>query len=227
MSSLPSPRPDSRTTIIGTTGDGKTTAALWLLSQSDLSRPVVIFDYKRDPRDFIGLVRERAAKIVRPGWLPGKYDRGIYILRPVVDLDNDWITEVIWKTWQIAKGYSSGRVLFFDELNLVPRSTALKAVYEQGRSKGIQVITQTQEPVLIPRYVLSQASYFGIFQLVDRDRIMRVRDFVPIPKEFDLLRHEFYWYDVAEKKLSHIMPVPPGRETREEIAAQVPAPLWF
>src|SRR6476659_4299769 len=87
------PSSDNRTTVIGSTGSGKTQFSVWLLSTRDFNlRPWVIFDFKGDV-----LLDELGAK---PWTLisPPK-DPVLYIIRPLPG-DEMLVSNFFFKVWQ-------------------------------------------------------------------------------------------------------------------------------
>lgn len=196
------PGPEDRVIIIGPTGSGKTIMAGWLLSWQDMTRrPWVWLDFKDE--ELIDRVGSPPVRQLRLGDMPGK--RGFYRLR-VNPGDDDALEDWLWKVWR------RGNVgLLCDEVSLMPRRDAFKAILRQGRSKLIPVIACTQRPVDCDREVFSEAQYRVLYGIEDLHR-----DYPVIRGLFGgadvrraLPRHWSYWWDSKRKELLTLHPVPP------------------
>lgn len=215
------PRSDSRTTVIGGTGSGKTQFSSWLLSRADIdTRPWLAIDYKRD-RIFERLIRENVAPLVGVGHRFRRGDKGLVIMRPTFD-QNEQIDDVFRHIWR------RGRTgLWIDELYSVPNGDALNALYYQGRSKGIQIIASCQRPVDVTRFAISEADNFAIFTLRDQDDYRRVRGFVPSTALAENRpRYHCLWYDAARNAQFMLTPAPPAEDTISAIEARQPYRYW-
>lgn len=215
-------RPDSRATILGRTGSGKSRFALWLLSHADLAaRPWVIVDIKRD-RVFDRLVRSRAATLRRMGSYPGKSERGIQLYRPEMG-DNAGIEDLL------SALYRRGRCgIWLDEIHNLPQTTPLNALFSQGRSKSIQMITCTQRPRQITRSAFTEADYYSVFHFNDRQDINRASEFIPLPRGIELPRdHSSIWYDVRKNTLSRVLPVGTELSILDRIDDRSPGPYFW
>lgn len=215
------PARDSRTTIIGATGSGKTQFAAWLLSRSDLGqRPWIAIDYKRD-RLFNRLIRERVAPEVSLSKRFGKRERGLSIVRPQFG-DDEEIDRLFRHIWQ--RGNAG---VWIDELYSVPNGDPLNALYYQGRSKNIQIIASMQRPVDVTRFARSEATYFAIFNVADDDDLKTVKGFVRAPDLFTP-RPEYHclWYDAPHRAQYLLTPAPPLDTTVEAIRARQPWRYW-
>lgn len=186
--------------MYGMTGSGKTIAALWHLSLRNYTqRPWVIVNSKGDETiDAIPHTHELTL-----GDAPKK--AGLYIVRPVPGLDDDKLEETLWKVWERGK---TG--LFTDEGYMVPRrSKAFPALLTQGRSKQIPMITLSQRPVHMNRFVISEADFHQVFFLadeMDRDVVQR---FIPYDvSENRLPKYHSYYYDVSGDDFTGLKPVP-------------------
>lgn len=194
------PRFDKRTAVIGSTGSGKTQFAVWLLSTRDFDvRPWIIFDFKGD--ELIEAINPLEINVY--GAPPKK--PGLYVVRPIPGRDDKAVQEFLWKCWQqewlgiyIDEGYMMGN-----------RNPALNACLTQGRSKKIEMITLSQRPVWMSKFVFSESNFFAIMNLTLEDDRKFVSGYVG-GSEINLLpRYHSLWYN-ADAQEGHILkPVPP------------------
>jgi len=200
------PNSRQRTLVIGRTGSGKTVAAVWHLSNANfLSQPWIVFNHKQD--DLVNSIP--GAQFVGLDELPKK--PGIYIYSPMPDKDDEAVDELLWRIH--ARGKTG---IYIDEGYMIPpRSPALNAAYTQGRSKQIPMITLSQRPSRISRFAISESDFFQVFHLVDERDHDTVKGFISIPRGVKfgeindaLPKHHSMYYDVAQKKLEILSPVP-------------------
>lgn len=214
------PARDSRTTIIGATGSGKTQFASWLLSRADIDRrPWTVIDSKRDMP--FGKLLKAGVPEIGPSHQFGPRDRGLSIMRPKLD-DKDALDEFFRHLWKRGKAG-----LWIDELYSVPNGAPLEALYYQGRAKQIQIIGACQRPVDITRFARSEATHFAIFAVADDDDLKTVKGFVRAPDLF-LPRPEFHclWYDAPRRQQYLLTPAPALDNTINAIAARQPWRYW-
>jgi DNA helicase HerA-like ATPase len=214
------PKSNSRTVIVGKTGTGKTTFAAWILSQSNLSRPGIILDYKRE------ILFEQLRRSYRINVQTRNFhrpSRGLELLRPRPQVDVDEIEAVLWEMWR--KGNC---LIFIDEaLHLPANSRAMVNIMAQGRSKNIQVITCVQRPYYVSPFLISEASYYGIFRLTDKRDQDRIREFIPLEKDYlQPPDHYCYWYNDEKSTLSRLQPLDDVSTIIPDIASQLPARVW-
>jgi hypothetical protein len=153
------PGGDSRTTVIGATGSGKTTCGVWLLAHQRLDkRPWIIVDFKREGIfDVVGLPPIQSITLTsRPPRKPG-----LYLVSPRPDED-EILEAWLWRVWE-----RENTGLFIDEASLMPDKDAFRAILQQGRSKCIPTIACTQRPVDVKRALFSEASYFCVYRMQD------------------------------------------------------------
>jgi hypothetical protein len=207
--------------VIGQTGSGKTILGAWLLSKQRFDkRPWVCLDYKHE--ELWDKVGDPPMRPLRMGQMPGK--TGLYRL-PVRPDQDDELERWLWKVWE------RGNIgLFADEVSLVNSKAAFKAILRQGRSKRIPVIVCTQRPVDCDREVFTEAQYRAFFGLEDaRDyQVIRglfgdrdIRDQVT-----RLKRHWSLWYDVRQRSLTTLQPVPPPDTVAADLRKAAPY-SWF
>lgn len=192
------PKNSQRVSIVGRTGSGKTQFAAWLLSQAPFDKqPYVIIDYKYDDLlNSIDNIKEIGVneKVKHPG---------LYITHPQPG-DEDGIENFLWKVW------NQERVgLYIDEGYMIPKnSQAFTSILTQGRSKKIPIITLTQRPTFVNRFVFSESDYFGVFHLNDKRDHKTIEGFSPIDNEVRTPEYWCRWYDIAQDKVFHLRPVP-------------------
>lgn len=193
------PRYDKRTSVLGSTGSGKTQFAVWLLSLRDFDkRPWVIFDFKGD--ELIEAINPQEISIFdNPPKKPG-----LYVVRPIPEMHDEAVKNFLWKCW------AKGRIgLYIDEgYMLGARNPALNACLTQGRSKHIEMIVLSQRPKWMSKFVFSEANYFAVFNLTlaeDRDY---VRAYIGETNVTLLPRYHSLWYDVDKQEACQFGPVP-------------------
>lgn len=176
--------------IIGPTGNGKTTLGLQLLEATahpDL--PAVLFAMK--PKDdtidkFIKATKARGHDYRKVGnwppppsiWRPGKPDG--WIVQPKhtfnVDVDEPNHSEVFYRALQ--DSYKKGkRIVFADEAYSLDDELGLGryliTLWTKGRSMGTGLWAATQKPTHVPTWMYSQATH--VFLSYDPDKRARQR----------------------------------------------------
>lgn len=211
------PDKSDRTCIFGRTGSGKTTLATWLLSEADFDkRPYLIIDYKRE-KIFGRLQKAGAIRELDPGDVPRS--KGLHVIRPIPEDDDEAVTESLWKLWN--RGNAG---LYIDEGHLTPNSSALKSILVTGRSLGIQTTYISQRPVWIPHEAYSEAQHHVVFDLNDEDDRKIVGRFaMPEGRRVpNMPNHCCFWHDVGQAKRFSLDPVPREDILRARIADRAP-----
>jgi hypothetical protein len=211
------PGGDSRTTLIGATGTGKTTAGVWLLAKQRFDkRPWIVLDFKEEALfDAVGMPPIQAIGLSDK--MPKR--AGLYLVSPRPGQE-DLLEAFLWRLFDRA---NIG--LFVDEASLMPDRNAFRAILQQGRSRRIPVIACTQRPVEVKRGLFSEASYFGVFRLQDRRDYKVIEGFVPADLAAPLPGpHHWRWYDVAQNELLTLAPVPSPAHVAAELRDAVPPP---
>lgn len=193
------PRSDKRTAVIGSTGSGKTRFAVWLLSTRDFHRrPWIIFDFKGD--ELIEAINPQEISVL--GGVPTK--PGLYVVRPIPGLHDKAVEGFLWKCWRrenvgiyIDEGYMLGN-----------RNAALNACLTQGRSKNIEMITLSQRPVWMSKFVFSESNYFVIFNLTLEDDRKYVSSYIGGTAINLLPPYHSLWYDCNGQRGTVLQPVP-------------------
>jgi hypothetical protein len=210
------PGPDSRTTLIGATGTGKSTCAVWLWSHCNLNRPWIVIDFKQDEIfDEIGMPPLEPISLDAVPKKPGGY-----ILAPAPGSE-EGLEEWLWQIWE-----RGGLGLVIDEAALMPDKPAWQAILQQGRSKRIQVLACTQRPVFAKRALFSEASFFCVYRMQDRRDARVIEGFVPADLGRPLPQHHWYWYDVARNALLHMGPTPAPAAAAERMREALPTRVY-
>lgn len=212
------PGASDRLTVIGGTGTGKTTFAAWVLSKQRFDvRPWVCLDFKNE--ELWDLIGDPPMRDLALGKMPGK--RGLCRLH-VRPGDEDKLEDWLWKVWA-----HENIGLFCDEVSLIPKQNAFKAILRQGRSKRIPVISCTQRPVDCDREIFTESQFVSVFRLDD------VRDYKIIqgftrnaPIDRPLKDHWSYWYDKKAFAMSILRPSPPPDSIAKSLRTVAPY-SWF
>lgn len=214
------PGAEDRTVVIGPTGSGKTVAGAFILSQQRFDkRPWVCLDFKDEELwDKVGDPPMRPLKL---GDMPGK--TGLYRMR-VNPGQEEALEAWFWKVWH------HGNIgIFGDEMSLIGRSEAFRAVLRQGRSKRIPVIGCTQRPVGCDPELFSESGYRMLFGIGDEFRdypVIRGLFGPTADVRHPLPPHWSYWYDVKQRQCMVLRPVPPPATIASDLKSRAPH-SWF
>jgi hypothetical protein len=201
-------------TIYGMTGTGKTVAALWHLSERNFTEmPWIVIDFKGDSHI-------RALQGTKPILSGGKVpsEPGIYVARPIPESDEAWVEDLLWGIW-----HQGNTGLYVDEGYMIgSKSKAFNALLTQGRSKVVPMITLSQRPVWLSRFVISEAEFHQVFFLSDSQDREIVQRFIPYDiTERRLPRFHSWYYDVARDEFDGLKPVPKPSLIYSRIAARL------
>ncbi len=208
------PAKDKRTVVVGSTGSGKTFLAVWLLSTRDFHiRPWIIIDYKRDK-----LISQLGAQEISVKDKPPT-KAGLYVVRPIRGVDDDAITEFLWRVWE-----NENTGIYLDEGYMIDRNDkAMSALLTQGRSKNIEMINLVQRPVWCNKMMFSEANHFYVMRLQvgeDRKFISSYLDDTPID---NLPKFHSHWYSADEQETVRLAPVPARNILVAEFARRLAA----
>lgn len=193
--------------VIGKNGTGKSRAAVWHLSTNDLANTQwIVINHKRE--EFINGIP--GAQFMNLDQFPEPDKKGVFIYQPRPETDDEVVTQLIWKV------YHRGNMgVYVDEGYMInPRDPAMTALYTQGRSKRIPLITLSQRPSRCSRFAISEATFYQIFFIVDKRDRKTLEEFVPI--DFDdimgrprkLKDYHSIYYDNRDDDPIIMLPVP-------------------
>lgn len=229
MSNIRLPQSDDRISILGSTGSGKTQAAVFQLYRQNIDEmPWIVLDAKREK--LINGIK-KAKRITYKDKLPDA--PGIYILE-VLPNEEEELNDFFWKVWA-----HENIGIFVDEGYMVgPDNKGFNACLTQGRSKNIPMIILSQRPVWLSRFVFSESTFFQVLPLTDADDRRVVNRFVPIDKfllerdgikstkgslrDYPLQKYHSFYYDVGEKCMVELEPVPSGSWLLDAIDKKLP-----
>lgn len=206
------PGNDDRVAIVGATGSGKSTAGLWLFSESASfnKQPWIIVDYKGEKIVAQMLKRGDANLIDMTKAIPKR--PGIYVVKPHPQRPEE-IIDFLWKV------YDRNKIgVFIDELMSVPKqfdlhNNPLQALLTQGRSKEIPMYLLTQRPARVSISTFSDATFIWEFELNRADDRKTVREYIPdnntlFATEGGLPRYWSRWWDSKRRLAFKLKPVP-------------------
>jgi hypothetical protein len=207
------PGDTDRLAIVGTTGSGKTHAALWHLARRNYDeKPWVVYDWKID--EFISSI---------PGASEWDIDAkapehpGLYIVHPIPEDDDDAVDAQMTDIWR-----SENIGVFVDEGHMIARGNGgFRKLLTQGRSKHIPMIIAAQRPVWIDRFVFSESEYKQVFRLQHQGDIDKMEEYVPFDLSRRLQKRWSYYYDAVEDRLDIMRPVPDQAVIRSMFAAKL------
>lgn len=215
------PKHNERILIVGRTGSGKTVFALFVLSQMDFHlMPWVIIDFKGDENlnSIVG------AKYVSISNSPPT-EPGIYILRPNINQKAE-VENYLWQIWEMG-----GVGLFIDEAYMLGQgasfSAAFRAILTQGRSKGIGVIINSQRPVWLDNFAISESNKIAMFHLNslnDRKKMAETiggKGNVDVHEKLD--NYHSIYYDINTDTATELAPAPSPQESLTLINARLAA----
>lgn len=229
------PGPDDRVTIVGMTGSGKSTFAMWLFAEAaDFNRkPWIFIDYKQETL----ISQALEAELFKPAKLGARVpDRpGVYVVHPQIDDGpgpvNDYLRAI----------YRQGRVgVVIDETTMIPNTRGdantggpYQSLLSQGRSKEIPVWSLMQRPAFINRMAFTENNYFAAFKLKSEDDIDKIRGEVAtsskgyakywaeggavesLPKRWSV------WYDEDRDVSFLLRPCPPPEKILEILSERI------
>ena len=163
-------------TMVGPTGQGKTTLAIELLKERVrlFGSHVVIMATK--PKDLT--LTKLGWPIIRE-WPPGYGQEHVIYWPRFGDVRSAAGRQRKAFEHTMAEIFADGgRTVFIDEVayfaNTLKMERMLNMFYQQGRSLNLLVVSGTQRPRAVPRTMFSEASWFIAFRTADEDELRRV-----------------------------------------------------
>lgn len=192
--------------ILGKNGTGKTTEALWHLSQRDFDRPWIIIDFKRDELVNSLPVTALASIEDKPPSDPGLY--------------------VVHATWQHAEPRGRLEKYFYEIMDqkrtgilidegqrIGQHNPGFRTVLFEGRQPEVCMIYLTQRPSFIDTVAMSEPAFFQIFMLQHIDHWRRLWEVIE-EERLDPARlreagdHHSYYWDSNHDTLEILAPCP-------------------
>jgi hypothetical protein len=210
------PKTSEHISIVGSTGSGKTVAAAWHLSHANFDvMPWVVLNYKGDE-----LIEQLNTTLIDYSDIPPvgkKWSPGIYELQPLPG-EEDSVDEFLQHVWE--RGNCG---VWVDEGYMLKGSKWANALLTQGRSKRNPLITLSQRPVWLSRFVFSESSFFQVFRLTDKRDRETVQSFMPERAMHKLPEFYSWYFDVKKNKLAALKPTPPPEIIVERINTRLDA----
>jgi hypothetical protein len=215
------PGPEDRSTILGRTGSGKTTAAAFLLSLKNFKdQPWVMINTKGDK-----LLNEIASidgvKTLSLQQTPGA--EGLYMVTPKPS-DKEATNLFLERIWE-----KQNCGVYVDEGLSLGFSHAFETLLTQGRARRIPMIVISQRPAWLSKFVFSEADFVQVFKLQHEDDLKTVSKFVPLQEYMDARKrlilpdYESLWYEVAGDEITPLSPVPDKVKIVRSFKAQLGA----
>jgi len=162
--------------IVGPTGQGKTTLALAMLEARAKARGSAVVVLATKPRD--ATLRALGWPVVKE-WPPGYGKEQVIFWPPYGDVRTVHQRQARAFAPMLADVFSDGRwVVYFDEASYFATELGLKTVmrryWQQGRSQRLIVVAGTQRPVDVPRPMWSECSWLVAFRTGDDEELRRV-----------------------------------------------------
>ena len=217
------PDDTQRLVIVGTTGSGKTHAALWHLSKRNFdTKPWVVYDWKRD--DFINSLPNTFELAVDA---PAPQHPGLYVVHPTNKRDDDAVEAQMGEIWE-----AEDIGVFVDEAYMIsPKNESFGNLLTQGRSKHIPMIVCTQRPVWVDKFVFTESEFKQIFRLQSQDDMKKLEEYIPrasleyVNDRYPLVgkerKHWSHYYDAGEDDLRPMAPVPDQAAIRSVYTAKL------
>lgn len=210
------PKPSEHISIVGSTGSGKTVAAAWHLSHANFTTmPWVILNFKGDE-----LIEQLNTIPITYDEIPPakkKWHPGIYELQPLPG-DEELVDEFLQHVWE--RGNCG---VWVDEGYMLKGSRWANALLTQGRGRKNPLITLSQRPVWLSRFVFSESSFFQVFRLTDKRDRETIQSFMPERAIHKLPEFYSWYFDVKKDKLVPLRPTPPPEIIVERINSKLAA----
>ena len=209
------PEPGQRQLIIGKTGSGKTSGAIFVLKRLETA-PAIIYDTKIEPK-FEAL--PNSVVVSEPWEIMQAVEAGEHdyiVVRPPVDfMDNpDALDEMYlrnhYHNLQGLPAYIDEALTFHKNSQAGP---GLIALLTRGRSKGISTIISSQRPSRISRFAVTEIDKAMIYRLQDKLDRKRLDDLITDFSTLDQPKRFHFWFwdsstDDDDNKPRLFSPVP-------------------
>lgn len=217
------PDDTQRLVIVGTTGSGKTQAAMWHVAMRNFDqKPWVLYDWKRD--DLINSIEGAVELDVHS---PAPEHPGLYLVHPEVEDDDDAVAEQMKDIWR-----KEDIGVMVDEAYLVAkRNSSFRKLLTQGRSKHIPMIVCTQRPVWVDKFVFTESEFKQVFRLQSEDDHAKLAEYMPrealdsvnrmYPLRGKEMRYWSHYYDGPEDIIQPMQPVPDQNVIRSMFHAKL------
>ena len=198
------PDDTQRLAIIGATGSGKTQAGLWHLSIRNYDvKPWVIYDFKNE--SLIAEIESMAFTSSLSSPPPSR--PGIYVVHALPD-EEDAISDHMRRVWE-----QTNIGVYIDEGYMVGNNNkGFRLLLTQGRSLHIPMITLSQRPVWMDRFVFTESEFIQVFRLQSIQDVKKVGEYVPGYERalaaHPLKKYHSYYYNGTENRLTRLGPVP-------------------
>jgi hypothetical protein len=200
---------ETHAVLVGQTGTGKSTLARMLF---DRKRRSIIIDPKGDMKlppalrisgrfakgnTLVATHPDQASNLIR------KRKENI-LYRPSGEFLEPFLFDDIFRACYNAKNCD----VYIDELSMVTKSANsypawLRALYQQGRSRGIRVFGATQRPATVPVFCFSEAGQLYCFRLTMTPDKRRIREWMGDGVGETNDKHSFYYRDVQSQEPAH------------------------
>lgn len=165
-------------TLVGPTGQGKSTLALALLKERVRLRKANVVVFGTKPRD--ATLSKLGWPVIRE-WPPGYGKEQVIFwpkfgdVRSARSRQRKAFEPVLADIFR-----DGGRTVYIDEAAYFAKELRLDAImrqyWTQGRSQNLIVVAGTQRPVDVPRPMFSECSWFIAFRTADEDELKRVSE---------------------------------------------------
>lgn len=209
--------PGKHAAIIGKNGSGKSQQVMRLALMCP--QRVVIMDTKLDD-DFLFLAYGSEVLEVSNSYKEAikALKRGVFdylIIRPQdFELSNPEALD----NYLVLLSKQKDTTIFIDEAYMFHSAAGrsgpgFTALLTRGRSRGLSLIVATQRPAWLSLFTFSEASYFYIYDLGLAKDKAKVREFVPLPKEYDYAVYHYWFYDTIANDMTYMSPIKPFKRT--------------
>jgi hypothetical protein len=217
------PDDTQRIVIVGTTGSGKTHAAVWHLGTRNFhQKPWVVYDWKRD--DLINSIEGTFELGVTA---PPPEHPGVYIVHPIYGRDDDAVTAQMTAIWD-----QEDIGVFVDECYMIAKNNdGFRNLLTQGRSKHIPMIICTQRPVWVDKFVFTESEFKQMFRLQSLDDQKKMKEYIPEeaidsvnqlhPLRGKEMKYWSHYYDAPDDDIRPMRPLPDQQVIRSMFAAKL------